>query len=115
MVVRYDSASNLVAAVNPLGYRATTVFDKANRVVASINALGYRSTTVCDAANNVIASIDAEDKRTTTQPDGFQRSHERHVPLRRLRELGHEQRIHGQSIPLCRPARLLLRPRDRQL
>ena len=46
----YDAANQLIAAIDPLGYRTSHHYDLAGRQVALQNAVGHLVTTLYDAA-----------------------------------------------------------------
>src|SRR5437763_180479 len=69
-----ETARKLIASINPLGNRSTSIFDAAGRGVASVNPLNKRTTTVFDAASEAIGRVDALGNRSTSVYDAAGRT-----------------------------------------
>lgn len=61
----YDNAGQVVASIEPLGFRTSQAYDAAGRQVRVQNALGKISSTMYDSAGQVTASINPLGKRTS--------------------------------------------------
>ncbi|MEZ0297551.1 MAG: LamG-like jellyroll fold domain-containing protein, partial [Candidatus Methylacidiphilales bacterium] len=86
----YDAASNVIAAINPLGRRSDFVFDARNRKVQDLMPAVYdeasgqtsrpTATTQYDAAGRTIAVTDARGNTATTIYDNADRAVDSYAP-----------------------------------